>query len=134
MSARASLAPGSARRGPSLFSSSLASSQTAGPSSQSIFSFRPHVLLSQGANNDTSGPLLDYSDLTDRIEVFKEVFLAQTGQAIEELKRTSEEHASRLREEEKKVELTKEAIERQREEQKKMYQSECVLYDLLLFP
>lgn len=124
MSAKASLAPGS-RRGPSLFSSSLSSSQAAGPSSQSTFSFRPHVLLSQGAINDNSSPLLDYSDLTDRIEVFKEVFLAQTGQAIQELKRTSEKHASHLREEKRNIELTKEAIERQREEQKKMYQSEC---------
>jgi hypothetical protein len=116
MSARASLAP---RRGPGALSSSLASSQNA---SSSTYSFRSHILL--GGNKDQEGPLLDYSDLIERIEIFKELFEAQSSQAIKELESVSDEHAGRLREEKRHIDLTKKAIDQSKEEQKNLYQSE----------
>jgi hypothetical protein len=135
MSARVSLAPGS-RKGTGTLSSSLSlssSSQTAGPSSlQSAFSFRPHVLLPQGGNNGQaadSRPLLDYSDLNERIEMFRQVFLAHSEQTIRELERRAGEHSGRVRDESRKVESTKEAIERQKEEQKRLHQSESDVED-----
>lgn len=120
MSARASMAPGT-RRGPSAFSSSLSSSQSASTSSQPVFSFRPHVLLSH-VNGSNKENLLDYTDLTDRIEMFKEVFLAQSEQTMQALQRASEEHNGKLREEKRNMEMTKEAIEKQKDEQRKTYQ------------
>lgn len=110
-------------------SQNLSSSQSAGTSSQPAFTFRPHVLLSQGGGDDdkagSSKPLLDYSDLNQRIEIFREVFLASTEQTIAELERKAAENASRMREETRRLESTKDAIERQREEQDRLHQSEC---------
>ncbi|UZJ54683.1 hypothetical protein CBS101457_004003 [Exobasidium rhododendri] len=127
MSNRASLAPGS-RRGPDVLSSSsqskyLASSQTAGTSSPSTFSFRPHILLSQDGDKVGFGALLDYSDLNERIDMFREVFTASLEQSIAESERKAEEHAGRLREEDRKLESTRETIERQREELRKIDQT-----------
>ena len=105
---------------------SLSSSQSSGPSLQSTFAFRPHVLLQtqeRGRKPDGT-PLLDYSDLAERIEVFKELFSAQSDHMMQGLKRSTDEHESQLRDERRNVELTREAIDRQREEQKKLYQSE----------
>jgi hypothetical protein len=119
MSARASLASGS-RRGPSVLSSSLSSSQPASTSSQSTFSFRPHI-LSQG---EYARPLLDYSDLTERIEIFKQLFQAQSSQVVNELQDASVEHDSRLRDEQRNIDLTKKAIDQSKEEQKNLYQCE----------
>lgn len=119
MSARASLAPGS-RKGPSVLSSSINSSQSASTSSQSTFSFRPHIL----SQSEHDGPLLDYSDLSERIDIFKQLFEAQSSQVIKELESASIEHASRLRDEQRNIDLTKKAIDQSKEDQKNLYQSE----------
>jgi hypothetical protein len=125
MSYRHSIAP-SSRRGQEMLNSSLSlsSSQLAGPSSQSAFSFRPHILLSQGHNNIGNRPMLDYSDLTERIETFKEIFSSKTEQMMQDMHHNQTNYSSRLREEKRNIESTEEAIERQREEQKKLNQSE----------
>jgi hypothetical protein len=67
---------------------------------------------------------LDYSTLNERIELFREVFTASLDQTIAEFEMKTNDHASRMREEVRRSESTKETIERQREELRKLDQSE----------
>lgn len=101
----------------------MGTASMAGP--LSTFSFKPHILLSDITNDDKGrrAPLLDYSDLNERIEIFKELFNMHLDSTASEIEKNSQEHARSVGDEQRNVDLVKERIERQKDEQKSLYQT-----------
>ncbi|PWN37877.1 uncharacterized protein FA14DRAFT_142518 [Meira miltonrushii] len=106
---------------------SLSASQF-GPSSgqnSTGFTFKPHVLLS-GINEESGRgkrAILDYSQLNDRIEIFKELMNAHLDQVTNEMEDKRDQHQSTMQDQQSHVNAIKEGIEKQKDDQKTLYQT-----------
>jgi kinetochore protein Spc25, fungi type len=89
------------------------------------FTFKPHVLLSGIDEEMGRGKraILDYSQLNDRIEIFKELMNAHLDQVTGEMESKRDQHQSTMRDQQSHVNAIKEGIEKQKDEQKTLYQT-----------
>lgn len=99
-----------------------------GTSSTHAFSLRPHLLFgglaSDGTDEDVQKPSLDYSDLTERIELFKELFVAHMKQYTSDIERNKLDHLHFMDSHRRNAEIVQDQIEKQKDDQKVLYQGE----------
>lgn len=100
-------------------SKQLSASQSGAPSSISVF--KHHSLLLGSDTGDQSNPMLDYSDLMDRIEMFKHLFSAHIDESIADIEKSKEDHSRAIADERRTMEAAKTRIEQQKVEQKALY-------------
>lgn len=67
--------------------------------------------------------MLDYSELNERIEIFKELINIHLDQSTIEMERKRDDHKRTLQDERNHVNAVKDGVERQKEEQKALYQT-----------
>lgn len=105
----------------------LSSSQFGPTSGQSStgFSFKPHILLSSIDEENKRGKkaILNYSQLNERIEIFKELMNAHLDQVTNEMESKRERHQSELQDQQRQTNAIRESIEKQKAEQKVLYQT-----------
>lgn len=79
---------------------------------------------SDGAAGGAQGVSLDYSALSNRIEAFKELFVAQLEQMTQTMQGDQSTHEHEIHDGQRSTEAMRTHIERQRNEQRELYQSE----------
>lgn len=106
---------------------SLSASQFGPTSGQSStgFSFKPHVLLSgiDGEMAKGKRAILNYSQLNERIEIFKELMNAHLDQVTNEIESKRERHQSDIQDQQRQTNAIRECIEKEKGEQKVLYQT-----------